>query len=161
MPQNGFDTKLVKDLAKILRESDLSDIEIEYEGTKIRVSKQINLVSGAPAPQSINYALPAAAPAATNNAPVPAAAINAEVPAAKSGNIVTSPMVGTVYFAPEPNAKPFISVGDTVKKGQQLFIVEAMKTLNAVNSEFDGVVKEILVRDAHPVEFGEQLCIIE
>ncbi len=160
MPQNGFDTKLVKDLAKILRESDLSDIEIEYEGTKIRVSKQINLVSASSAPQAINYAAPASAPAPTSNAPT-ASVENTVAREAKSGNIVTSPMVGTVYFAPEPNAKPFISIGDTVKKGQQLFIVEAMKTLNAVNSEFDGVVKEILVRDAHPVEFGEQLCIIE
>lgn len=158
MPQNGFDTKLVKDLAKILRESDLSDIEIEYDGTKIRVSKQVNLVAAAPAPQAVNFSVPAAPSVISNS---PQASTATVMPEAKSGNIVTSPMVGTVYFAPEPSAKPFISVGDTVKKGQQLFIVEAMKTLNAVTSEFDGVVKEILVRDAHPVEFGEQLCIIE
>ena len=157
MPQNGFDTKLVKDLAKILRDSDLSDIEIEHDGIKIRVSKQINMVSAAAvAPQPINVAVPAAAPLVATSAPASAAA-----PTKASGNIVTSPMVGTVYFSPEPNAKPFASVGDSVKKGQQLFIIEAMKTLNAVNSEFDGIVKEILVRDAHPVEFGEPICVIE
>lgn len=160
MSQSGFDTKIVKELAKILRDSDLNEIEIEHEGTKIRVSKQSNLIS---APQ--NYQQIVAAPSPANIGapsmdvkPVESAPVSA---LAAVGNAVTSPMVGTIYFSPEQNAKPFISVGDTVEKGQQLFIVEAMKTLNAVTSEFEGVVKAILVRDAHPVEFGEQLCIIE
>ncbi len=160
MPQNGFDTKLVKDLAKILKDSDLSDIEIEHDGIKIRVSKQVNMIAAQSVPQAYNVAVPASAPTASA-APLAESSAPSVAPAKPSGNIVSSPMVGTVYFSPEPNAKPFISVGDSVKKGQQLFIVEAMKTLNAVNSDFDGIVKEILVRDAHPVEFGEQLCIIE
>lgn len=161
MPTNGFDTKLVKDLAKILRDSDLSEIEVDHGGTKIRVAKQSNVVthqSVLAAPQP-NYAAPApiAAPASMPSDP-------AEVPAVShtvGKNYVTSPMVGTVYTSPEPGAKAFVNIGDSVKEGQQIFIVEAMKTLNAVNAHCSGIIKEILVKDAQPVEFGEHLCVIE
>lgn len=155
MPTGGFDTKLVKDLAKILRDSELSEIEIDHDGTKIRVSRQSNYVQAAAPQQIAQYVAPAieAAPA-----PKPAAA---PVQSANNANAVTSPMVGTAYISAEPGAKPFVNVGDTVKEGQQIFIVEAMKTLNAVNAPRSGVVTAIFVKDAQPVEFGEALCIIE
>ena len=155
MPSNnGFDTKLVKDLAKILRDSELTEIEIDYEGTKIRVTRNVTQTVVAAAP--VAAAPVAAAPVATPAAAAPAAA---EVKV--KGNAVTSPMVGTIYLSPEPGAAVFAKVGDTVKEGQQLFIIEAMKTMNSVTATASGVIKEILVSDAQPVEFGEALCIIE
>jgi len=158
MTTNGFDTKLVKELAKILRDSDLSEIEVDHAGTKIRVAKQSTIATQIAAPQPYQHQI-AAPPMAASMPSDPAAtpSKNNEV----SANYVTSPMVGTIYLAQEPGAKPFINVGDTVTEGQQLFVVEAMKTLNAVNAHCAGVIKAILVKDAQPVEFGERLCIIE
>lgn len=164
MPNNGFDTKLVKDLAKILRDQELSEIEIDHEGTKIRVSRTLSA-----APQNF-VAMPP--PAFAPHAPVSVAApieakaetsdkVAAQPKGGSSANNVSSPMVGTAYLAAEPGAKPFVNVGDTVKEGQQLFIIEAMKTLNPVNSPRSGVVTAIFVGDAQPVEFGEPLCSIE
>lgn len=157
MSTNGFDTKLVKDLAKILRDSELSEIEIDNQGTKIRVTRQLNVTSYVAAPQPApvyNHA-----PEAPISAPV--AKSETSQASANSANNVTSPMVGTAYLAPEPGAKPFVSVGDTVKEGQQLFIVEAMKTLNAVTATRAGTVSAIFVKDGQPVEFGEPLCAID
>ena len=157
MPSNnGFDTKLVKDLAKILRDSELTEIEIDNEGTKIRVTRNVTQTVVAAAP--VAAAPVAAAPVATSAA---AAAAPAAVEVKAKGNAVTSPMVGTIYLSPEPGAAVFAKVGDTVKEGQQLFIIEAMKTMNSVTATASGVLKEILVSDAQPVEFGEALCIIE
>jgi acetyl-CoA carboxylase biotin carboxyl carrier protein len=162
MPNSGFDTKLVKDLAKILRDSELSEIEIDHQGTKIRVTRkspstQIIAPNAAPtqyyAPQ-----LEASAPVASVAAPI---AAEAAKPAASSANNVNSPMVGTAYVAPEPGARPFVNVGDTVREGQQLFIVEAMKTLNAVTAPRAGVISAVFVKDGQPVEFGEPLCTID
>jgi acetyl-CoA carboxylase biotin carboxyl carrier protein len=154
MPSNnGFDTKLVKDLAKILRDSELTEIEIDNEGTKIRVTRNVTqTVVAAAAPV-------AAAPVAATPAAAPVAAAPVEVKS--KGNAVTSPMVGTIYLSPEPGTPAFAKVGDTVKEGQQLFIIEAMKTMNSVTATVSGVIKEILVTDAQPVEYGEALCIIE
>lgn len=159
MTTNGFDTKLVKELAKILRDSDLSEIEVDYAGTKIRVAKQSNVISQIAAPQPVQQhtAAPLAAPIAMPSDPAQIPAKSNDVAA----NFVTSPMVGTIYLAQEPGAKPFVNVGDVVSEGQQLFVVEAMKTLNAVNAHCSGTIKAILVKDAQPVEFGERLCIIE
>ncbi len=159
MSQSGFDTKLVKDLARILRDTDLSEIEVENEGVRVRVARQANV-----APQMVHAQVPVvAAPAAAT----PAAAVSAPpapAPAAdpaKHPGAVASPMVGTVYTQPEPGAAAFIKVGDTVKEGQQLFIIEAMKTMNPVPSPRSGTVTAILVHDAQPVEYGEALCVIE
>ncbi len=157
MPNNGFDTKLVKDLAKILKDSELTEIEIDHDGTKIRVTR--NLTVAAP----VTYAAPppvqfAEAPKA---AVAPAAVEKPAVETVNLANNVTSPMVGTAYLSPEPGARPFVNVGDTVKEGQQLMIIEAMKTLNPVNAPRGGTVTAILVADAQPVEFGEPLCTIE
>ncbi|KAF0109382.1 MAG: acetyl-CoA carboxylase biotin carboxyl carrier protein [Hyphomonadaceae bacterium] len=159
MTTNGFDTKLVKELAKILRDSDLSEIEVDHAGTKIRVAKQSNVISQIAAPQTVQHSItaPIAAPIAMPSDPAQIPPIKNEVAA----NFVTSPMVGTIYLAQEPGATPFVNIGDTVSEGQQLFVVEAMKTLNAVNAHCGGVIKAILVKDAQPVEFGERLCIIE
>lgn len=161
MSQSGFDTKLVKDLARILRDTDLSEIEVENEGVRVRVARQANI-----APQMVQAQVPmaqapmATAPAAANSASAAPATAPAADPAKHPG-AVPSPMVGTVYTQPEPGASAFIKVGDTVKEGQQLFIIEAMKTMNPVPSPRSGTVTAILVHDAQPVEYGEALCVIE
>jgi acetyl-CoA carboxylase biotin carboxyl carrier protein len=150
------ETKLVKELADILDASGLAEIEYETEAVSIRLSR----VTGA-APVA------AVAPVAPVPAAAPAAAPAAEAPAAAPANpashpgAVTSPMVGTVYSSPEPDAPAFISEGDTVKAGQTLFIVEAMKVMNPITAPKAGTVTNILVQNAQPVEFGEALVIIE
>ena len=150
------ETKLVKELADILDASGLAEIEYETEAVSIRLSR----VTGA-APVA------AVAPAAPVPAAAPAPAPAAEAPAAAPANpashpgAVTSPMVGTVYTSPEPDAPAFISEGDTVKAGQTLFIVEAMKVMNPITAPKAGTVTNILVQNAQPVEFGEALVIIE
>jgi acetyl-CoA carboxylase biotin carboxyl carrier protein len=155
----GFDTKLVKDLAKILRDTDLSEIEVENDGVRVRVARQANVVqsvAAAPVPATV-YVPPAPAPANSSSAATPSAAADI----AKNPGMVPSPMVGTVYAQPEPGAAAFVKVGDTVTEGQKLFIIEAMKTMNPVPSPRAGTVTAILVHDSQPVEFGEPLCVIE
>jgi acetyl-CoA carboxylase biotin carboxyl carrier protein len=160
MSQSGFDTKLVKDLARILRDTDLSEIEVENEGVRVRVVRQSNI-----APQLVHAQVPMAhAPMAMPPSTTPSPPATSAAPAAdpaKHPGAVASPMVGTVYTQPEPGASAFIKVGDTVKEGQQLFIIEAMKTMNPVPSPRAGTVTAILVHDAQPVEYGEALCVIE
>ena len=153
--KNKLDTGLVRELAAILREADLGEVEVEHEGLRIRVSKPaapvVQAAVAAPAP--VAAAAPVAAPAAAD---APAAA----APAA-SDNAIKSPMVGTVYLSPEPGAKQFVAVGDKVEKGDTLLLVEAMKTFNPVEADKAGTVKEIYVSDAQPVEYGEALILIE
>jgi acetyl-CoA carboxylase biotin carboxyl carrier protein len=136
------DTALVKALADILDEAGLAELEYETADLSVRLSR----VSGA-AP---------VAPVAAVAAPAADSADAASHPGA-----VTSPMVGTVYVAPEPDAPSFIEVGGTVKKGQTLLIVEAMKVMNPITAPADGTVKQIFVKNAQPVEFGEVLVVIE
>ena len=143
------DTALVKALADIFDEAGLAELEYETADLSVRLSR----VSGA-APVA-----PVAAVAAPAAAPVAAAADSAD--AASHPGAVTSPMVGTVYVAPEPDAPSFIEVGGTVKKGQTLLIVEAMKVMNPITAPADGTVKQIFVQNAQPVEFGEVLVVIE
>ena len=153
---NG-DAALVKALADILDEAGLAELEYETADMSVRLSR----VSGAapvatvaaPVVAPADAAAPAAAPAV---APAAAEPASADHPGA-----VTSPMVGTVYTAPEPEAPTFIEVGSSVKKGQTLLIVEAMKVMNPITAPNDGTVKQILVQNAQPVEFGEALVIIE
>ena len=147
------ETKLVKELADILDASGLAEIEYETEAVSIRLSR----VTGAMPVATV--APPVAAPAAA-----PAAAPVAEAPSANPAShpgAVTSPMVGTVYTSPEPDAPAFISEGDTVKAGQTLFIVEAMKVMNPITAPKAGKISTILVQNAQPVEFGEALVIVE
>lgn len=145
----GVDASAVRELAKLLKETGLTEIEIEHNGARIRVSRGGGMGAAA--------APVAAAPAAAAPAPAAAAAPASSGPPAGA---VPSPMVGTVYLAPEPGKPPFISVGKTVKEGDTLFIVEAMKTMNAITAPKGGTVKEISVADATPVEFGQTLCVI-
>ena len=143
------ETKLVKELADILDASGLAEIEYETEAVSIRLSR----VTGAMPVAAV--APPVAAPAAAPVAEAPSAN-----PASHPG-AVTSPMVGTVYTSPEPDAPAFISEGDTVKAGQTLFIVEAMKVMNPITAPKAGKISTILVQNAQPVEFGEALVIVE
>ncbi len=149
---DAIDTKLVRKLADILTETHLSEIEVEHEGLKIRVAKTL---TAAP----VHYAqAPAPAPAAA--IPVAPAAAAAEAPVRASGDLVKSPMVGSVYLQPQPGADPFVKVGDTVTAGQTLMIIEAMKTMNPIPAPKAGKIVEILVEDGQPVEFGEPLAVI-
>jgi acetyl-CoA carboxylase biotin carboxyl carrier protein len=141
----GIDADAVRELAQLLKETGLTEIEIEHNGARIRVSRGGGAVAAAPVAAPV-----AAAPAVVATAP------SSGPPA----GTVPSPMVGTVYVAPEPGRPPFISVGKTVKEGDTLFIVEAMKTMNAITAPKGGTVTEISVTDGTPVEFGQTLCVI-
>ncbi|MGL4262565.1 MAG: acetyl-CoA carboxylase biotin carboxyl carrier protein [Afipia sp.] len=143
--------ELIRELAMLLDETNLTEIEIERAGLRLRVARNISIA----APVSYQSA-PAAAPVA---APVAAAAAPADI--SKHPGAVPSPMVGTAYRASEPGAKPFIDVGSKVKVGDTLIIIEAMKTMNQIPSTRAGTVTQILVEDGQPVEFGEPLVIIE
>jgi acetyl-CoA carboxylase biotin carboxyl carrier protein len=154
------DTAIVRDLAQILKDTDLTTIEVEHGALRIRVAREVT-VQAAPVQQ---YAAPAAAPAAAAPAPAPSAAPSAApAPAAPevSGDQVKSPMVGTVYLQPQPGAAAFVKVGDTVAEGQTLVLVEAMKTMNPIPSPRAGKIKALLVGDAQPVEYGEPLVVLE
>ena len=152
----SIDPKLVRKLADILTDTGLTEIEVEQGGLKIRVAREIAItaqpVHYAAAAAQAPMAAPVAAPAA---APAPAAA------EPERGERIKSPMVGTVYLQPQPDASPFIKVGDQVAAGQTLLIIEAMKTMNPIPAPKGGTVLKILVEDAQPVEFGEPLVVIE
>ena len=141
----NVDQKVIRELATLLDETGLSEIEWEEGGQRIRVTR----ASG----PAMTYA-PAAAPAAA-----PAVPISDDL--SKHPGAVTSPMVGTAYLTPEPGAKPFIQLGDTVKEGQILLIVEAMKTMNPIPATRGGRITQILISGGTPVEFGEVLMVIE
>ena len=141
----GIDADAVRELAKLLKETGLTEIEIEHNGARIRVSRGGGAVVAAPAAAPVAVAAAPAAAAPSSGPPVGA---------------VPSPMVGTVYLSPEPGKPAFISVGKTVKEGDTLFIVEAMKTMNAITAPKGGTVTEINVTDGTPVEFGQTLCVI-
>ena len=148
MASFDIDGDLVRKLADLLRETGLSEIEFAEGEKRIRVTR------------------PTAAQTVAVHAPIAAAAapVAAAAPAAKPANhpgAVTSPMVGTAYAAPEPGSAPFVRVGDTVKAGQTVLIIEAMKVMNPIKAPRGGTVVEILVSDSQPVEFGEVLMIIE
>ena len=151
---NSFDTALIRDLAVLLDETNLSEIELEQGDTRIRVARQISIN----APVSV---APVAAPVAAPAAPAPATTAPAAADNGPHPGTITSPMVGTAYLAPEPGAADFIQVGDKVSEGQTILIIEAMKTMNHIPATKAGTVKQILVEDAQPVEFGEPLIIVE
>lgn len=150
----NIDAKLVRQLADMLAETGLTEIEVEDGDRKIRVSRGAVAAAVAAAPVAVAapVAAPAAAPAAS---PAPAAE-----PAVDLANAVKSPMVGTAYLLPEPGAAPFVSVGDTVKTGQTLLIVEAMKVMNPITAPRDGVIKQVLIENSQPVEYDQPLIVI-
>ena len=147
MAKLEFDEELVRRLSELLEETGLSEIEYETEGHRIRVARNSPAIAAvAPAPAAASRPEAAEAPAAGNAVPA---------------NAVASPMVGTIYLAPEPGGAAFVSVGDRVEQGQTLVIIEAMKVMNPIPSPRAGTVKEILIQDGQPVEFGEPLMVIE
>lgn len=148
---NAAEAAWIRELAAILDQTGLTEIEIEKSDVRVRVARTV--MSGSaiayaaqPAPAGQAQTKPAAAPAPSEGPPVGA---------------VTSPMVGTIYLCPSPGADPFVKAGDKVAQGQTLMIVEAMKTMNPISAPKAGVVRQILVRDAQPVEFGEPLIVVE
>jgi acetyl-CoA carboxylase biotin carboxyl carrier protein len=150
----NVDTKLVRELADMLGETGLTEIEVEDGDLKIRVSRGGGVAAAAPAQM---VAAPAPAPAAAAPTAVPEAAA---APAVDDANAMKSPMVGTVYLSAEPGADAFVNVGDTVKEGDTLVIVEAMKVMNPIKSDKAGTIKAILVENAQPIEFGQPLVVI-
>jgi acetyl-CoA carboxylase biotin carboxyl carrier protein len=146
--KSTVDQTMIRELAALLSETDLSEIEIEQDGFRVRVARQRG------------YDVPVAAPAPIAASPAPAPA-NSGQPAKPTAGTVTSPMVGTAYRAPEPGAKPFVEVGSKVAVGQTLMIVEAMKTMNPIASSVGGTVTAIMVEDGQPVEYGEPLMVIQ
>jgi acetyl-CoA carboxylase biotin carboxyl carrier protein len=149
--RGGPDQDLIRELASLLEETGLSEIEIEREGLRVRVARQQVMSAMTMAPSLV------AAPA---NAAAPPSKDASEDPAKHPG-CVKSPMVGTAYLATEPGAPPFIDVGTRVAQGQTILIIEAMKTMNHIPAPKAGMVTAILVGNGHPVEFGEPLVIIE
>jgi acetyl-CoA carboxylase biotin carboxyl carrier protein len=148
MSKFDIDEALIRKLAKLLKETGLTEIEFETDDARIRVN--------AGASGTVIAAAPAiAAPAAAAAAAAPAA--SADAPAAGS---VSSPMVGTAYLSPEPNAAAFVKIGDRVAKGQTILIIEAMKVMNPIPAPHAGTVTQILVQDGQPVEFGEPMMVI-
>ncbi|HEX2366970.1 MAG TPA: acetyl-CoA carboxylase biotin carboxyl carrier protein [Bradyrhizobium sp.] len=146
------DSALIRELALLLDETSLTEIEIERAGLRVRVARNISIAAGIPAGIPSVVSAPVAAVSAT---------VAAGADLSKHPGVVPSPMVGTAYWSPEPGAKPFIEVGTKVSAGQTLLIIEAMKTMNQIPSPRAGTVTQILVEDGQPVEFGEPLVIIE
>jgi len=147
MSKAGVDQELIRQLAALLTETDLSEIEIETDGLKLRVARQVA--------QAVTH-IAAPAPAAHAAAAAPVAAEGASHPGA-----VNSPMVGTAYLAPEPGAAVFAQVGQQISEGQTVLIIEAMKTMNHIPAPRSGKLTAVLVDDGQPVEFGEPLFVIE
>ena len=141
-----IDKKIIKELSDYLDEFNLTELEYTEKDTKIKVSKNNVSISNNPNPTNKNLNI--------NSEPL-------QTSVKKSGIEVTSPIIGTAYHAPEPGAKKFVEVGKKIKKGDTIMIVEAMKTMNHVPSSSDGIVKEVLVDDGQPVEFGQVLIILE
>ncbi len=145
MTQFNIDGDMIRTLAEILKDSGLTEIEYAEGESRIRVARHVQIQAG-----------PAVA-----EAPAAASAPKPDTPSGPPAGAVTSPIVGTAYLASEPGAKPFVSVGDAVKAGQTVLIIEAMKVMNPIRAPKAGTVREIFVSDAQPVEFGEPLLAIE
>lgn len=154
-----MDLRKIKTLIDLVRESGVAELEVNEGEDHLRIVNTHGTASPLPAGTVLTDLSAFSAPAAAVPA-VPAAAEAAPQPAVPAGKPVTSPMVGTFYRSPSPEAKPFVQVGDTVKKGDTLCIIEAMKLLNEIEAEEDGVIKEVLVENGQPVEFGQPLFIL-
>lgn len=150
-----IDVAMVRQLAELLDETQLTEIEVEDGPRRVRVARTVTVATAAAAPASSYTPTPAAAPA------TPVAAAVEAAPAPSSANAVKSPMVGTVYLSAEPGAKPFVSVGDKVAAGDTLVIIEAMKVMNPILATSGGTVKAMLVENGQPVEFDQPLVVVE
>lgn len=153
-----MDIRKIKKLIELVEESGITELEVSEEEGSVRISR-----ATVAAPANVQYSIPAAAPTpvAAPAAPAAAPAAPAAIPEEITGHKIRSPMVGTFYRSPSPEAKAFVEVGQTVKVGDALCIVEAMKMMNRIEADKAGVVKAILVNDGEPVEFDEPLIIIE
>lgn len=151
-PSVQVDADVIRELSDLLMETGLTEIEIEQGGRRVRVARQ----------NSPHFSSAPIALAAISEPVTPAPSVPADITTAKRNvdGSVTSPMVGTVYLAPEPGKPPFVKVGDQVREGDTLLIVEAMKTMNPILAPRAGTVSEILVRDSQPVEFGQMLLML-
>jgi acetyl-CoA carboxylase biotin carboxyl carrier protein len=147
----AIDHELIRELARLLDETGLTEIEYERDGQRVRVARQAQVIAAAPS-RAINAAEASITALAAGDAPIDPA---------KHPGLVASPMVGTAYMAPEPGARPFVEVGSRVRAGDTLLIIEAMKTMNQIPSPRAGTVTQILIEDGQPVEFGEPLMIVE
>lgn len=152
-----MDLRKLKTLIDLVAESGISELEVTEGEGKVRIVKAPPQIIAAPMVAPVAAPVTMAAPVA--GAPAAAPAVEA-APAAPSGHTVNSPMVGTFYRAPSPGAAPFVSVGDTVKEGQTICIIEAMKLLNEIEADKSGVVKEILAENGDAVEYGQPLIVI-
>ena len=152
----NIDTSLVRELAELLNETGLTEIEVEDDDRKIKVSRGGGVAAAPAVAAPVAAAAPAAAPAPAAPAPAPSE------PAADAGHAdaLKSPMVGTAYLAPEPGAANFVNVGDKVAEGDTLLIVEAMKVMNPITADKAGTIKAILVENAQPIEFDQPLVVI-
>lgn len=148
--KTGVDQALIRELAELLEETGLSEIELEREGVRVRVARRISFEAGA-----------AVLAQAVQAGSAPPASKTDAIDPSKHPGAVPSPMVGTAYLSPEPGAAPFVEIGARVVQGQTLMIIEAMKTMNHIPAPAAGVVTAILVGNGQPVEFGEPLAIIE
>lgn len=155
--KSSIDTAMIRELAQVLADTDLTEIEIEHEALKIRVARQVTVHATVAAPAPIAAPVAAAAPAAVA---APAVAPVGDDPRKHPG-AVTSPMVGTAYRRPSPDARPLVEVGTQVKEGDRLCLIEAMKTFNDIVAPRAGTVTRILFEDGRPVEYGEPLMIVE
>ncbi len=153
-----MDLRKLKKLIDLVEESGIAELEVTEGEEKVRI------VKGGAAPREFYMSAPmqmAPAPTAGAPAPAPTAIAPPAAPAVPEGHVVKSPMVGTFYRSPSPGAKSFVEIGDTVKVGQTVCIIEAMKLLNEIECDKDGVVKAVLIENGQPVEYGEPLLIIE
>lgn len=158
-PKKPFDTDFIRELALLIAETDLSEIEVSQGDLRIRVVRSLQVVAPVTVAPPVAHHAPAVA-AAPVAAPAPAE-VSGEVDWAKHPGVVKSPMVGTAYRSPSPGAAAFIEVGTRVREGQTLLIVEAMKTMNQIPAPKAGVVTAILFEDSGPIEYGEPLVVIE
>jgi acetyl-CoA carboxylase biotin carboxyl carrier protein len=154
--QSPFDAESVRELAKLLAETDLTEIEVQKGDLRVRVARNVTLTVAAPPLATPAAAAPVAAPQAAASG-----LATATGDAARKEKTVTSPMVGTAFRRPSPEAKPFVELGTVVKEGERILLIEAMKTFNEITAPRSGTVSEILVEDGQPVEFGEPLMVIE
>lgn len=156
--KSGIDKSLIRELAELLTETDLSEIEIENDDIRVRVARTASSVPTSYVVGHTAAAEPQSQPVSTRTEPDPDPG---DRDLSNHPGAVSSPMVGTAYLAPEPGANPFVKVGDTVNEGDTLLIVEAMKTMNRIPAPKSGTVDSILVEDGQPVEFGEPLVLLK
>ena len=154
-----MDLRKLKKLIDLVQESGIAELEITEGEEKVKIVKG-NAAGPAPAAAPIQVAPPVAAPAAASTGPAAGGAPPAETETAPEGQLVKAPMVGTFYRSPSPEAKAFVEVGQTVKQGDTVCIVEAMKLMNEIETDVAGVVKAVLVENGQPVEYGQPLFVI-